>query len=388
MGVTIQSVRRVVLPLIIVIAIFGLLFVSVRQVSGTTSIGTIDLLQYYAGAKLWLAGQNPYNSSLVEAVERSVSSDPAIPVLLWNPPETLPVIAVLGLMNFQDAVAAWMLLAVVSMSISLKIGLSIYRSNDASKKIFQIALLCTFYPFALCVGYGQISFLLLLGLSLFLLIIGDKSDALANSFRAGVFLSLVAIKPHLLYLGFILLFVLSFRTKTWQSILGFLAGAVSLNLIATIRTPDIHAWYQTMMAVPPIYWQTPTLGSWLQGLSQIHQPWMRILPSVIFGLGALVVLFRVPKDALNQKLFLALIPLSLVTSPYGWTYDQMLMLPTMLWLVSESESNVLPILLLAMNVLVCATPAEWGQQSLVWYPGALAILAIYHYSAAQKRQEA
>ena len=385
MGATIPSLRRF-FPAFIALLILGLLFLAIRDAVGRSSVGTIDLLQYYAGARLWLVGRNPYDPSLIELVERSVSTDPAIPVLLWNPPEILPIIAPLGLMSFHNAVAFWMLLAVLSIAISVKIGLRVFKPQNLSKKVFQVGVLCTFYPFALCVGYGQISFLLLLGLSFFLLRVIRYGESITGSFVGGIFLSLVAVKPHLLYLIFIFLVVLSIRSRSWGSILGFLAGAVTLNLIATIGAPDIHSWYQVRMALPPIYWQTPTLGSWLQGLTNVNQPWIRIMPTLLMSGATLILFFRIPRESLDHKLFLALIPLSLLTSPYGWTYDHMLMLPTMLWLIKESRSNIVPILLVVLNLLVCLTPAQWGQQTLVWYPAAVAAIALLHLTTAQKSQ--
>jgi len=381
MGLSVQSARRFAPTLVLTFVILVSVFLALRQALGASSVGTIDLLQYYSAAKLWLAGQDPYNPSLIESVERSVSANPAIPVLMWNPPQILPIIAPLALLKFSDAVAAWILLAVLSIAVSIKICMNLFCGNNSrARKISQVVLLCTFYPFALCVGYGQISFLLLLSLSIFLMRVSSGRRDLAGDYLAGLALSFITIKPHLLYLVFVLLVIRSFRTRSWQTIFGLVAGLLILVALATMITPSVLVWYQhAVAAAPPIYWQTPTMGSWLQGVSEIHFAWIRILPSALFAAGAILIFSRLDKRALNTDLLIAIVPLSLVSSPYGWTYDHMLMLPAMFWLIKEAKFAPLAALLVALNVMVCVTPPHWGQQSMVWYPAAVAALTLLHF---------
>ena len=139
---------------------------------------------------------------------------------------------------------------------------------------------------------------------------------------------------------------------------------------------DIYQLYFQSYSKPPIYWKTPTVGSFLQGLSGVHTFWMRSLPSVIVGI-AFAGLFL--SRRLSGELFelYPLTALSLLTSPYGWTYDHILLLPVGLWILSCAghggegsfgSKQWIPKLLILGNVILMIPIGSLELQNYVWYP--------------------
>jgi hypothetical protein len=64
-------------------------------------------------------------------------------------------------------------------------------------------------------------------------------------------------------------------------------------------------------------------------------------------------------------MLLGTVPLSLVFSPYGWVYDQLLLLPSGIWLSSKDVR--LGLLLILSNVFMLSL-GSIGQEWMVWYP--------------------
>src|SRR5690606_362850 len=129
--------------------------------------------------------------------------------------------------------------------------------------------------------YGQISHILLLGLTGFIFF--SKREA---HFRAGFSLSATLIKPHALYLLYFWILLEGMRTRSLKSLLGFAVGAAFLGIVPLVWQPGIWNMYSEFASSPPVSWITPTIGSWLQSWTiGDHQSQkaltVRLLPSAI-----------------------------------------------------------------------------------------------------------
>ena len=341
-------------------------FSLVLEALGAPPPGGIDLLQYWAASKIFFEGQNPYDPNLLLEVQRGVSSLDSLPVLMWNPPLIFPMIMFLAAMTFRAALLFWFILSCALIGVSFGILLVWNRCVEGSGRILPLLFLLTFYPLSLSLFYGQISPIILFGLSAFLLL--EKR----SPYSAGLSLSLTLVKPHLLYLVYMFLLIRAWKERGWKVILGLMGGCAVLSLLPFIWQPDVSAWYMEALQSPPVYWKTPTAGSFLQGAAagSIYIP--RILPTLVTT--ALAFVFFVRAEKLSLCTLLCCIPVSLVTSPYGWVYDQMLLLPCALYVLAVSRSLPVPrrfmiwILLFGANVLMMAIPGSQGQQVYLWYP--------------------
>lgn len=365
-------------------AVFALAQIDLQE------IGKIDLQQYWAAARLLLNGQNPYDAALLGEVQRAAWRSAGETIIMWNPPLVFPFIIFLGWLSFQNAAALWMLLMVAALVFSSVLARQIKITGScrpAASRRWELLFLFTFYPFLNCVYYGQISHVLLLGLSGFLLCASVLGRALSATSLGGILLSFTLLKPHLLFLFYLFLVIDSVRKNSWLTVAGIFFGALILSIVPMLFDLRIFFQYLAHTASPPIYWQTPTLGSWLQGFSGVHDPLVRMAPSI----AALVIvgtwLYQRKESELRFELVYPLIPLSLLAAPYGWVYDQMLILPTALWLLRTAAHNrdgklslrVCGLLLVTANLAMALVPALDSQEELIWYPLLVFILAVMRY---------
>ena len=334
----------------------------------------LDFAQYWSAAKLILAGQNPYDTQNIFNLEQTITSLSApiqSPVIMWNPPLVILFIIWLGFFNFSTASTLWFVLSCIGIASSIYIILSTQEIKINTKIVLAIV---SFQSIMTMFFWGQITFIPLFGLSLFYY--GIKRNA---HLLAGIALSFTLIKPHLLYLFYLSLFIaLPYRTykKFW---LGLIGGFLLLALAPLAIYSHVWLDWFNKIDAPPLYWQTPTIGSFLQGYIGVDVHWVRYLPSFI-----VLAIFLSTYTRPFWKDSLALIPLSLVTSPYGWLYDQALLLPTIFMLVSSGPIVIWLSALVLSAITLLPTVTE--QQYFVWYPAcifALALLERFKYSASK-----
>lgn len=340
--------------------------------------GVIDLLQYWAAAKVILVGGNPYDVTLLEPLQRSVSSSKEIPIRLWNPPFVFSWILPYAAFGFSTLVKAWLIVG--SLLILIAARLSLLRYLGRESKVSPVILLAwililSFYPFYISLAYGQVTPVLFIGFVLFLFRYETKQDLLA-----GIFLSLTILKPHLLYLVYLALLLDAIRSGEWRVLAGLSFGVALLAIPGCFVDPAIFSQFFEAFSAPPMYWKNPNLGSWLQGALGSLSFGVRVIPAVVTCL-----VFLVLRPKLNFEMLLVLIPISLVTAPYGWVYDQMLVLPVLFWILSswyyQLNSRLAGYILLILSVPMVLISKHYGQEFYVWYPAAIAIFAIITYRA-------
>lgn len=335
--------------------------------------GQTDFVQYWSGIRLLITGANPYDPFLMAQAQRQVSSFEET-VLMWNPPlvflPLLPFVAP----PFAVAAQLWILVGVTLFVLSYAV---LRSSTPARARLQLLAALTLLYPLAVSLYFGQLSPLLLVGLALYLAF--HHAPQGVRQFAGGAALALTMLKPYLLYLPYLVFarrgLTLPGDARRW--VLGFVATLVVLIVAPLVTAPQVYSWYLEAMRSPPIYWQTPTIGSWLQGWSGIHTPWMRMLPTVIT---LLALAPRLLAARSSPAFTYVLIPLSLLTAPYGWLFDFVLLLPVAMWLASDEQypAQYLTVMAIA-GVIVAAPIGPNGLQYTVWFPALYLMLAWHRY---------
>ncbi len=179
-----------ILSFLLIAFAVGLLFLAAFIASSALRVQ--DLAQYWAGAHL--IRQNPYSETLVTDFERSLGYSMNSPAMVMrNPPSALALVLPLRYMNYNIAFAFWTLLSVLIVA-------GCARASVVPKWQFRVfvapAFLCLLYgPTVALLLVGQIAVLVLLGVTLFLIMVERKRDWLA-----GAFLSLTFVKPHVVLL--------------------------------------------------------------------------------------------------------------------------------------------------------------------------------------------
>ena len=349
----------------------------------------IDYIQYWAGAKLFAAGANPYDAAQIGAIEHQVWGSRAFPILLWNTPCIFPLIIPLALFDYHAGRLFWLTLQAGAVLASLWCMRRLMHTQGRELPLrgrTGVALLfclITFYPALLSLHDGQVSPLLLLGLCGYLY---ARYRPEPRPFIAGLFLSVTLLKPHLLYLVYLQLLYSAVHAREMRVLGGLLTGALVLSVAPRLYHPGIWRLYAAAMSHPPLYWQTPTLGSYFQWALGGNSELVRAFPSLVVAVAVAARMLRTGR-AVDEKSLYLLIPLSLLSAPYGWVFDQLLLLPTLVCLSLGPRALWYLSSVAVLNIAMMCSPGSFGQQYFIWYTAAFLLLAWMSKVDSPRRQK-
>ena len=286
-----------------------------------------DFVEYWAAARLFVSGGNPYAPAELLKVQREVGWSEPLPLLMWNPPWTLAFIWPFGLFEYDTGQFIWFLLHTLIIFVGALTLWRIYGGSAQQSRFAWLAVL-TFAPGYFVLLLGQIGPLVLLGLIGFLAATKRKAWVFA-----GASLVLISIKPHLLHLVWLALLLWICKERQWQTLLGLAAGAAVMAGLPLYLNRDIYFAYAALFAgggiVLPMEWATPSLGNILGQLLQVHENWILWAPPL--G-GAMWFLWYWRYHAhgwdwLDQLPLVLLV--SVVSASFVWTFDQIILLPAL-----------------------------------------------------------
>ncbi len=352
---------------------FIVLFVVVVPIAGNLAASR-DFVSYWATGQQLVRHSDPYNSSAVEALERSAGFPyKKVVLLMRNPPWALPLVYPLGFLGVRVAAILWTLILLACFLISVRLAHQLYGSPPNHIHWLGFA----FTPAMICLTMGQTSLFALLGLVLFLRFHRHRP------FAAGAALWLCGLKPHL-FLPFIAALALWIVVSRSYKLLAGAFAALALSSAAAFLI-DPRAWtdYIHMMRSPSVENDfIPCLADALRRWLAPQAVWVQYLPAALCCLWALVYFWR-RRAVWNWTTHGSpLVLVSLVAAPYCWLYDQCLAIPALLGGAYASRSQkllvALPLLILIMDIEICAvkvfsplwlwTAPAW----LVWYLSACA----------------
>lgn len=364
------------------LALLGLLALQIRglaQAEGplaerVASFGAMDFVAFWAGAQVFVQGGDPYTFEQVLAVQEAAGLDDQLPFL--NPPWTLTLLAPLGLLPFQVARWTWMALNLLFLTGS---ALLIRRWTGASERLEPVFLVgaFTFVPAIMTFQYGQMSLLILFGLSAALAALRARRDLLA-----GLALTLCTLKPHLLLPLFLAGTILVVRERRW----GVAAGA-AIGL-AALLAPTVHLLPRfAAMDFSPLILKTSALASGFRAALLALTGTLPTWPiGLITGLGLLGTGLWALRTRFEPEFdgnVVGLIAVSLIAAPYAWFWDYVLLLPMQLlmfgWLaqrIERREKVVLAALVLLPQVLIVPVALTSTDFSVFfWVP--LALMSVW-----------
>ena len=286
-----------------------------------------DFVEYWTAGHLLVAHQNPYSLGEVFRMEREFGFEQSVPIMLLSPPWTLSFVAPIGLIkSYALACFFWMIVLLAAIAWSSRMAMDVYfgevRIPEISDTAFYRCLFAfTFYPVLLCLRYSQTAPLMLLGVTGFLYFKKAQRPALA-----GAFLSLTLIKPQLLYLVWLALILRSLQQRQWKILAWAAAVIVSLTALALLL--DRHACQQYLELT-----RSPYLQAYASGvtagirklLGGVGTFWIQLVPPVV-GLGWFATYWHKHREDWSWTENLPiLMTVSVVTSAYGWLFDQTLL---------------------------------------------------------------
>lgn len=173
-----------------------------------------DFVGFYASARLWQSGQNPYDRENQCRLQATIRPDLCMPYA--HPPVLLPLFALISNEDYRASYNRWSLLLLIVLAGC------VWVAHQISGSLVSALFAVLFYPVFISITQGNVSPFLLLSVLLWLMLLKEK-----RGFWAGVALSLSVEKPQLaLLLAVPLLF--SNRKAFW----GFCIGASTLFLMS------------------------------------------------------------------------------------------------------------------------------------------------------------
>jgi hypothetical protein len=244
----------------IVIALILVVWIQHAFAQTTTSrapLAAKDFLEYWAAGRLFLYSGNPYSPEELFSLQKEAGWTDVVPVIMWNPPWTLLITAPFGAFSYTTGQFLWLLFHVALIFLSVQQLWGIYGGPGAPSR-FVWVLPVTFVPTMFALISGQISAVLLAALTGFLYFQHRK-----NSFAAGGSAAFLSVKPHLLYLFWIVFALWIWRERQWRILSGVLVLGYSLATIPLLFDSQVYSQYVALYKIAdiprPLDWLTPTL---------------------------------------------------------------------------------------------------------------------------------
>lgn len=354
--------RRALLPLVMCGPFF------VRRIQLLLTPQPIqDFVTYWAAGRLFLSGKDPYSMSAMQGIERSLGWSYAHTLVMLNPPWTLPLVALLALLPFAAAHALWLAVSVVIEAVCALV-LWDYFGGEHRQRWIALVLVATFLPAAMAEHMGQITPLMLAGVTGFLLALRHRRYVLG-----GACLLLFGLKPHLLYLVLAAILLWSIQKRRWAVLVTPAVCAVGSALAAIGFDRNVLGYFhETLQAAV----DTPCgVGGALRAIFGVQHVWLQFLPSTV-GMAWFAWYWMKHRVAWTWEERMPLLLLvSIGTAPYFWAHDFVLGLPAMVALavrVGRARAWVLAGAAYLLVQIIIMNTDDWNSKawiasvSLLW----------------------
>ena len=372
----------------IVVAIVGVPQVE-RLAENRDLLKPYDFVQYWSAGRLLLDGRDSYDPDQLLPLQRSMYDGVRKTIMMWNPPWTLPLTLPFAALPWRLAQFLWLGLQFGAVLLSADMLWRIYGGEEKYRWVAWLIAL-TFAPTLFLLLMGQISGLLLLGVTGFLFYMRRNRPIIAGCFAA-----LTAIKPHLLPL-FALLFLLEslHDRRARKALVAGCCCLVVCSLLPLLWNSNIWGEYLGAMRRPPSdnfetmrEFEHPTIGYRIR-LMILGQPFAAQFIPMAFALAYTFRFWIQCRSSWDWRDYLpAVVLFSALTAGYGaWAFDLVLLLLPLIslaaWLsIWQVRAIVfLATIYLVLNALVLSTIRDAGSQSNPWITpgvfGAFVLVAI------------
>ena len=310
-----------------------------------------DFVEYWTSAHLFVSGKNPYSVGEVSRYERALGWAQPTPLMNPTPPWTLPLIAPLAFVkSYSMAWVLWVGTLTMMVFFSSRQLLDLYAKG---RRVFrsesywsEAAIGFTFVPVLYCLKFTQITPFVLLGIASFLHFQNRNRPILA-----GLSMTLAAVKPHLVYLLFASL-VLSIRRKESRIVLfSLLLTVAALSAISAAVCPGvIHDYLEFSRSGYLKIWPS-AIGALLRLSGSAESFRLQFLAPLIGGFWLLCYWEKLAKHWDWRERMPMLITVSVLTTAYGWIFDQVLLL--------------VPII--ALSAALSSADGKIARQPVIWY---------------------
>jgi hypothetical protein len=385
--------------LVLLIAAILLLFYLAPILVTPENLAADDFGHFWAAGKLTLAGQNPYDPRAILEVLYQVGRLPdnsSIVSVMLNPPWTLPIVMLFGMISYYVSRLLWLLIGIMVIMVSTTILWSIYQGPKHSQWLAWL-LAFTFTPTVSTLQKGQFTPLILLGFTGFLLVDDKLNRQDSQRFTkwqsiiiAGISISLMAIKPQLLYLIWLALLLWCWHQRKWMILIaGCVLLAIEIAIPSVFNPSTIRQYLQNIAEYPITEWATPTIGSYLRVLFGLEKFWLQFLPTLLASIWFIYYWFHHRKNWSWTDEMPLLTIVSLVTNPYSWTYDLVLLLPVIVYVAAGMVVQAHPLknnkvfiivilLYVILDILNILLHTQFNEFWFGWFAPGIFLLFIFY----------
>jgi hypothetical protein len=357
---------------------------------GSDSFGT-DFIAYWTSARLMLAGENPYSAAQIFTLQKLNGWTRETPLVMYNHPWALGLIFPFSMPNYVLAKFLWLCFLTILLALCA-VWLWRFYGGGVRDFLCSLLLLYSFFPIFLALFRAQIVPFVLVGLAGFLYF-----ERRHQYFLAGICISLMALKPHTLYLFWVALLFWVIDNRQWAVLAGALLAGLGLCAIPFFYNPEIFRLYLETIVMgqsPYLSWHPPTLGTFLRLLFGERIYWLQFIPPLTATVFFVFYWSQKRTSWSWEREMPRIIFMSLLTTFYVWGSDYALLIVGILqaaigWLKSQSISAVprtffwvfIPIVVLGWGV-------HFWLQNEQWFIGSIsALYLIYlwlfkHFSTA------
>lgn len=302
------------------------------------SVASRDSIQYWATGKLLLHRQNPYSVPAVEALESSAGYASNRPLMFRCPPWALWLVILPGLLSAYWAWVMWLGILFLSLVIANRISWRIYGDGGDPPLTFLIAGYA-FAPVAACLVAGQLGLVLLLGIMIFF----AYEDG--RPFLAGAALIMPMAKPHMFALLWPVLAVWALSRRKWALLAGIVSAFALAVAVAFAFDSSVLGDYRAMLQQQAIQNEfIPSFSGMIRALVfHIAIPgaldrslflhrffWVQFVPLVLGLLWTAWYYWRNREQWDWRNHGLAILVVAVLTTPYAWITDEVVLLPAVL----------------------------------------------------------
>jgi hypothetical protein len=359
--------------------VLGLLLLTVAARRLSVGIGHLDFQGYWSAAYLLSQSEDFTDDASLLALQRSITRpDQRYVIKTWNPPWLLAWLLPLTLMPFDTAVTVWLIFNTLLLGGSAALITWHYAAQATARWKLALPLLAgLMFPSGIvALLFGQVNVLVLAGLVGYLVLAARRRDL-----EAGMALALTLAKPHVVYLTATLVILTAVRQRRWR-IIGGLAIILLISTAAVffLRPTFLTEYWTSVGEGRLLDWQAASLPAYLQ--YSLGWPWIRYTFVVALPLAVGWWFWRGRSWSMDLMVDLSIMA-SVITMPFGWSYDfVVLLLPLsrlVIWLIegflTRVESWLIGLTLLVSYLLMIRQRiASPGEMDFFWIPIFVALL--------------
>jgi hypothetical protein len=347
-----------------------------------------DFPEYWAAGRLNLRGENPYDPEKLLAEQRINDPDRKEALMMWNPPPALALYMPLGLLPIRLAGLIWVGVQLLAVLLACDLLWRQYHSVD--KRWLAVLVGLMFVATWWMVSFGQNAGLILLGLAGYL-----HFSHSGRPLAAGACAAITALKPHLLA-GFGLLLLADAVSRRGRITLLAGGSVIGLSLgVSLLANPNVIEQYLAATrnpgpgAVALHDWTLPVPAYWFRVWVDSDLFWLQFLPSLVACAGILIWRIWNRNEWNWARAIPWVVALSVLTTPYGWIFDQTVLLVPVIIVTSRllqaRQWFLLGLFLIGqLLVTVGSLAMKWDLHQLWWVAPSVLALCLFGISFKRK----